>query len=76
MCENIVINDIYTLLGPTINNWINVGECRATGEDKSCGPGEQQQKKSCVIGIERDCLGEYMSRTIPCSSLPICQGTY
>ena len=50
----------------------------ATGEDKTCGPGYQNQKRECKDGTIDICEPEDMNRKITCeqadTTLPPCQG--
>ena len=52
--------------------WINKGPCSAT-----CGPGNQQQIRTCTDGTVHKCSGTEKQRVIACSSagtqLPVCR---
>ena len=55
--------------------WTNSGDCKAIGEDKSCGPGLQLQVQDCIDGTNDKCLPLHRKQHISCS-LPPCQGMY
>ena len=61
-----------------IGTWQNVGQCIGTGEDPSCGPGIQNQTRSCINGTEEKCSEFDLERIAPChwadSTLPDCEG--
>ena len=52
-------------------DWFDVGECNATGVDKTCGPGEKRQQRSCQNGTIDQCTERDKERSISCS-LPDC----
>ena len=58
-------------------NWENEGNCIASGQDKSCGPGTQKQKRVCGDGTGAEiCNINDTRRVVPCdrtnTSLPDC----
>ena len=61
-----------------LGDWTNEGSCEASGYDKSCGPGIQMQKRTCVDGNRESekCTDSDKIQTISCSeagtSLPEC----
>ena len=61
-----------------IGTWENVGQCIGTGKDPSCGPGIQNQTRSCIDGTEEKCSEFDLERIAPChwadSTLPDCEG--
>ena len=50
-----------------LGGWSNVGSCVATGTDKSCGPGNQQQTRSCVDGTRDRCSHSDRYRYVACN---------
>ena len=54
-----------------VGNWEHDGKCEATGKDKTCGPGNQAQTRSCKDGTVDKCSDDDRRRVIPCS-LPNC----
>ena len=56
--------------------WVNVGECEATGLDKDCEPGLQNQTRACTDGTTDMCTDGDTKQTILCvdanSTLPDC----
>ena len=59
--------DCPKILGP----WNDDGPCNAIGNDKTCGPGNQKQSRSCRNGTHDKCTVLDELQTIPCS-LPDC----
>ena len=61
-----------------IGPWTNAGLCEATGDDKSCGPGNQRQTRSCTDGTTENCSSSEREQTVSCSdagtSLDDCPG--
>ena len=59
-----------------LGNWVNDGNCIATGDDPSCGPGNQTQKRTCTDGSTDKCNDSDLEQVIPCSeagtALPDC----
>ena len=59
-----------------LGNWVNDGTCIATGDDPSCGPGNQTQKRTCTDGSTDKCNDSDLEQVIPCSeagtALPDC----
>merc|ERR1712038_268222 len=59
-----------------LGEWANEGECDATGDDKTCGPGAQKQTRGCIDGVSNKCTDADISRTISCNdagtALPDC----
>ena len=63
--------------------WANDGSCAGSGEDKTCGPGLQKQKRTCKDGIKPDgstdpCTVADREQSISCTdagtALPVCVG--
>ena len=57
--------------------WSNDGTCVATGDDASCGPGNQKQTRTCTDGTVDKCTAnDNIEQTISCSDagtgLPEC----
>ena len=46
-------------LGP----WENVGNCIGIGDDPTCGPGKQNQTRTCIDGTEEKCLDLVLKRS-------------
>ena len=63
-----------------IGTWENVGQCIGTGKDPSCGPGIQNQTRSCIDGTQEKCSEFDLERIAPChwadSTLPDCEGLF
>ena len=59
-----------------LGEWTNDGDCAATGDDKTCGPGTQSQTRTCTDGTNDVCTAEDTAQTISCAdagtSLPDC----
>ena len=59
-----------------LGEWTNEGECKATGDDKTCGPGNQSQTRPCTDGTNDQCTNADTSKTVSCddagTSLPEC----
>ena len=57
-------------------DWTNDGDCIATGEDKTCGPGTQSQTRTCTDGTNDPCNDAEKTQTVSCSeagtALPAC----
>ena len=53
--------------------WTNVEKCKATGEDKKCGPGYQIQKRTCIDEYGNECKDQYVEKEVSCT-LPPCVG--
>ena len=62
-----------------LGKWSNEGECVATGEDKTCGPGTQTQTRECTDGTIDLCTAEDTSRVVSCTiaktALPACKAS-
>ena len=54
-----------------VGEWKNHGRCEAIGEEKTCGPGLQQQTRSCIDGTVEKCQASDRQTQISCS-LPDC----
>ena len=56
--------------------WQNEGPCNGTGDDTTCGEGDQVQFRQCTDGTVDKCTDEDTRRTIPCNAagtaLPSC----
>ena len=50
-----------------VGNWTNNGGCEATGANKTCGPGNQKQKRNCTHGTIVRCTAADMERSITCT---------
>ena len=50
-----------------LGSWSIVGSCIATRPDKSCGPGNQRQTRSCVDGTIDRCSSSDRYRSITCN---------
>lgn len=50
-----------------LGSWENDGNCVATGGDKTCGPGNQKQTRTCDDGTVHTCTTSDTEQTIPCS---------
>ena len=64
-----------------LGNWTNDGPCVATGNDASCGPGNQRQTRTCEDGTVDKCTEiDVVEQTILCSdagtALPECTGKW
>ena len=59
-------------------DWTNDGGCKAIGNDKTCGLGNQKQTRRCLHGTTDKCTKSDTTRTITCSDagnpLPTCRG--
>ena len=67
----------YFVVPKTFGIWANDGACEASGDDKTCGPGSQLQKRTCTDGSTDPCQSPSdTDRTIKCSEagteLPKC----
>ena len=49
-----------------LGNWENVGVCIASGSNKTCGPGEQFQKRSCTDGTIDKCTQGDRQHALSC----------
>ena len=54
-----------------LGDWTNDGDCVATGDDPSCGPGNQSQVRTCTDGSTDVCTDADTAQTIGCA-LPDC----
>ena len=58
-----------------LDDWINDGPCNSNGEDPTCGPGTQLQKRTCTDGTDI-CPDEETQKTVTCAEagtqLPQC----
>ena len=50
-----------------VGNWSNQGYCNPTDNDRSCGPGIQQQVRMCVDGMVDKCQDSDFKRFVPCN---------
>lgn len=58
-----------------LGSWTNDGGCESTGDDYSCGPGNQKQTRICISGTTDKCSNSDRRKTISCSKpLPECVG--
>ena len=58
-----------------LSGWTNSAICKATGQDKTCGPGKQLQVQECTDGTYDKCLPMHRARNVSCS-LPPCKGMF
>ena len=58
----------------TFGNWTAYEECKADGDDLTCGPGKQNQSRICEDGTNDECTEVDIIQTVPCS-LPDCPKT-
>jgi len=71
-------NTMYLIVvAKQLGTWINNGDCVATGNDSSCGPGNQRQTRTCTDGtIDKCAASDVIEKTISCSdagtALPDC----
>lgn len=50
-----------------LGSWINDGDCEAIGDDKACGPGNQNQTRTCTNGTTDKCNDTDTAQTVTCS---------
>ena len=59
-----------------LGSWTNDGNCVAKGDDPTCGPGHQNQMRTCVDGTTDKCTASDTVQTISCydagTGLPDC----
>ena len=59
-----------------LSAWTNIGDCEGTGEDPTCGPGNQKQSRTCTDGTADKCTDADREKTISCidagTALPEC----
>ena len=59
--------------------WKNVGNCVGNGKDPTCGPGIQNQTRTCKDGTTQKCKNSDMERQVKClyaqTELPMCKGS-
>ena len=87
-CFNELFKDLqlYTIVILIVSNiagkaqlgpWENVGDCIGIGHDPTCGPGKQNQTRTCKDGTEDKCSDLVLKRTAPChwadTILPNCK---
>ena len=83
LINNLQVYDIVILIISNIAGkaqlgpWENVGNCIGIGDDPTCGPGEQNQTRTCIDGTEDKCSDLVLKRTAPChwadTILPNCK---
>ena len=60
-----------------LGQWINEGICEAIGNDPTCGPGNQRQRRTCIDGTNEKCNTMETEQIISCgdagSDLPECE---
>lgn len=60
----------------TFGDWTNDGPCNAEGDIKTCGPGTQQQVRTCTDGTKDACTDAEKQRGVTCAvaltPLPAC----
>ena len=49
-----------------LGSWNNDGNCVAKGDDPTCGPGHQNQMRTCVDGTTDKCTASDTVQTISC----------
>jgi len=54
-----------------LGDWTNDGDCVATGDDPTCGPGNQNQVRTCTDGSTDVCTDADTAQNIACA-LPDC----
>ena len=74
----IVILIVSNIVGKAqLGPWENVGNCIGIGDDPTCGPGKQNQTRTCKDGTEDKCSDLVLKRTAPChwadTILPNCK---
>ena len=56
--------------------WTNEGTCQAAGQDPACGPGTQNQVRTCTDGTLDKCTDDEKQRGVTClaagTELPSC----
>ena len=59
-----------------LGEWVNTGECKATGTNTTCGPGIQAQTRTCTDGTTARCTEADTKQNISCADagteLPDC----
>ena len=50
-----------------LGDWINEGDCVATGTNSTCGPGFQTQERNCTDGTTDKCTDADTLQNIPCA---------
>ena len=59
-----------------LGDWTNDGDCVATGDDPTCGPGTQSQVRTCTDGSTDVCTDADTAQSISCTdagtALPEC----
>ena len=59
-----------------LGSWTNDGDCEADGDDHTCGPGTQKQKRTCTDGTTNKCTTEDIEQMVSCTdaktALPNC----
>ena len=51
----------------TLGQWMDYGDCTAIGNDISCGPGIQEQRRDCVDGSVEKCQDSDLMQEISCN---------
>ena len=66
----------YLTASKILGEWANEGSCNGEGEDITCGPGSQHQRRACTDGTIDKCTAEETQRTVTCevagTALPVC----
>ena len=66
----------YFTASKILGEWANEGSCNGEGEDITCGPGSQHQRRACTDGTIDKCTAEETQRTVTCevagTALPVC----
>ena len=59
-----------------LGSWTNDGVCVAKGDNPTCGPGNQNQVRTCIDGTNNKCTAADTIQTISCveagTALPEC----
>ena len=65
-----LIIHFYWIIVPenkTLGQWSDYGTCVAIGDDKSCGPGNQHQRRDCADGSADKCEDSHSRQQISCN---------
>ena len=64
---------IQDVVEKQLGDWADEGACEATGDDETCGPGLQEQTRTCTDGTTDLCTDAEMTQMVACA-LPDCVG--
>ena len=74
--ELCIIFLIFVSASKVFGEWTNEGSCKGEGEDLTCGPGTQVQRRTCTDGTIDMCTDDENQRTVTCevagTALPVC----